>query len=294
MSPTHFVSNVRHQHRCNHCSRTIRYPEKSLLIVPKLPHITVLSLGFSQMFVPATIRLLFDFNGKSKVKETGENKTSEENAGEKIRQEEVRKEKKSRTCSKICSKTCYGILNGVTRLVVFIMFLIHFAAIGYNLYVRGLDWHWIVLLYLYIIWSSFKYAANYLRVENPIISPKKNFETDCMRSWIASVFQIISKINFYHNILILLNRIECYFDTQTVTIRPFNSLSRPVGIVGIIVTFLRSRCQIVIFVAIMSSMATKSAKNLEFYYYNGRYFIVSSAKVFVKSKFWINWSALHA
>ena len=76
------------------------------------------------------------------------------------------------------------------------MFLIHFAAIGYNLYFRGLEWHWIGILYLYIIWSSFKYAANYLRVDNPIISPKKNFETDCMRSWIASVFQIISKINY--------------------------------------------------------------------------------------------------
>ena len=172
--------------RLNNFSRTIRYPEKSLLIVPKLPPITLLSLGLSQMFVPAIIRLLFDLKGKSEVKKMQEKENPDQNSGK------IRLEKKSKPCSKIC----FGTLNGVTRFVVLIMFLIHFAAIGYNLYFRSLEWHWIGILYLYIIWSSFKYAANYLRVDNPIISPKKNFETDCMRSWIASVFQIISKINF--------------------------------------------------------------------------------------------------
>ena len=157
-------------------------PQKSLLIVPKLPHITILSIGLSQTFVPAIIRLLFDFKGKSKEKKTEESETPDENAGDE------RQEKKS--------KTCFLVLNGLTRFFVFIMFIIHFAVIGYNAYIRGLDEHWIGLLYLYIIWSSLKYAGNYLKVANAIFPPNKNFETDCMRSWIASVFQIISKINF--------------------------------------------------------------------------------------------------
>ena len=140
------------------------------------------------MFVPAIIRLLFDFKGKKT-----ENGTQEENAGKE------RPEKKS--------KTCFVILNGVIRFFVFIMFLVHFAVIGYNAYIRGLDETWIALLYLYIIWSSLKYAANYLKVDNKIFPPNKNFETDCMRSWIASIFQIISKINLI-NLCNLINTIR--------------------------------------------------------------------------------------
>ena len=131
------------------------------------------------MFVPAIIRLLFDFKGKKT-----ENGT----------------EKKS--------KTCFAILNGVIRFFVFIMFLVHFAVIGYNAYIRDLDETLIALLYLYIIWSSLKYAANYLKVDNKIFPPNKNFETDCMRSWIASIFQIISKINFELNQIIWLIQLE--------------------------------------------------------------------------------------
>ena len=141
------------------------------------------------MFVPAIIRLVFDLKGKyerMKDKKMQKKEMPDENSGN------VRQEKKS----KLCSKICFGTLKTLTRFVVLIIFLIHFAVIGYNLYFRGLKWHWIGILYLYIIWSSFKYTANYLRVDNPIISPKKNFETDCIRSWIASIFQIISKINF--------------------------------------------------------------------------------------------------
>ena len=153
------------------------------MIVPQLPHITVLSIGLSQTFVPAIIRILFDFQEESKKKKTGENGNTEENAGE-VPQEKT-------------SKTCLKILKVVTRIFVFIMFLVHFAVIGYNAYIRGLDDHWIALLYLHIIWSSLKYAGNYLKVDNKLFPPKKNFETDYMRSWIASIFQIISKINLY-------------------------------------------------------------------------------------------------
>ena len=88
--------------------RTIRYPEKSLLIVPKLPPITLLSLGLSQMFVPAIIRLLFDLKGKSEVKKMQEMENPDQNSGK------IRQEKKSKPCSKIC----FGTLNGVTRFVV--------------------------------------------------------------------------------------------------------------------------------------------------------------------------------
>ena len=150
------------------------------MIVPKLPHITVLSIGLSQMFVPAIIRLLFDFKGRKTEDGTPEKK----------------------------SKTCFAILNGVIRFFVFIMFLVHFAVIGYNAYIRNLDETWIALLYLYIIWSSLKYAANYLKVDNKIFPPNKNFETDCMRSWIASIFQIISKINFELKQMIWLIQLE--------------------------------------------------------------------------------------
>ena len=153
------------------------------MIVPQLPHITVLSIGLSQMFVPAIIRIFFDFKEESKEKKTEENGKKKENAGE-VPQEKT-------------SKTCLTILKIITRFFVFIMFLVHFAVIGYNAYIRGLDEHWIALLYLHIIWSSLKYAGNYLKVDNKISPPKKNFETDYMRSWIASIFQIISKINLY-------------------------------------------------------------------------------------------------
>ena len=134
------------------------------------------------MFVPAIIRIFFDFQEESKEKKTEENGKTEENAGE-VPQEKT-------------SKTCLKVLKVVTRFFVFIIFLVHFAVIGYNAYIRGLDEHWIALLYLHIIWSSLKYAGNYLKVDNKLF-PKKNFETDYMRSWIASIFQIISKINLY-------------------------------------------------------------------------------------------------
>ena len=166
------------------------------MIVPKLPHITVLSIGLSQMFVPAIIRLLFDFKGKKT-----ENGT----------------EKKS--------KTCFAILNGVIRFFVFIMFLVHFAVIGYNAYIRNLDETWIALLYLYIIWSSLKYAANYLKVDNKIFPPNKNFETDCMRSWIASIFQIISKINYN---LINTTWISTMYNTNLVHEWICNMIDKPV------------------------------------------------------------------
>ena len=135
------------------------------------------------MFVPAIIRIFFDFKEEPKENKTEENRKTEENAGE------VPQEKKS--------KTCLTILRGVTRFFVFIMFLVHFAVIGYNAYIQGLDEHWIALLYLHIIWSSLKYAGNYLKIDNKLFPPKTNFETDYMRSWIASIFQIISKINLY-------------------------------------------------------------------------------------------------
>ena len=136
------------------------------------------------MFVPAIIRLLFDFTKEEpKEKKTEETGKTEENAGE------VPKEK--------TSKACLTILRGVTRFFVFIMFLVHFAVMGYNAYIRGLAEHWIALLYLHIIWSSLKYAGNYLKVDNKLFPPNKNFETDYMRSWIASIFQIISKINSF-------------------------------------------------------------------------------------------------
>ena len=73
------------------------------------------------MFGPAIIRLLFDFKERSWMeKTTKENKVLEETAGK------VHKK-----------KICFGILNAVVKFVVLIMFLIHFALIGFNLYVQG-------------------------------------------------------------------------------------------------------------------------------------------------------------
>ena len=78
------------------------------------------------MFVPAIIRLLFDFKERSRMKKTPEeNKVLGENAGK------VHKKKN------LCSKICFGTLNAIVKFVVLIMFLIHFAVIGFNLYVQG-------------------------------------------------------------------------------------------------------------------------------------------------------------
>ena len=78
------------------------------------------------MFVPAIIRLLFDFKERSRMKKTPEeNKVLGENEGK------VHKKKN------LCSKICFGTLNVVVKFVVLIMFLIHFAVIGFNLYVQG-------------------------------------------------------------------------------------------------------------------------------------------------------------
>ena len=151
---------------------------KSLLIVPKLPYITVLSIGFSQLFVPSICRLLFDFKTKKD---------------------------ESKKCQLFMEGTC-GVC---VRIFVLIIFLTHFAVMGYNLYVQGLDPLWIGLLLAYIIWSSFKYVANYINDDSKIlpilswIKKKKdenyedfNFETQYMRAWICSVFQIISKNSY--------------------------------------------------------------------------------------------------
>jgi len=166
----------------------------SLLIVPRLSYITVLSLGFSQMFVPAIIRLLFDSKGKSQEKKTP---TEGEN----------RQEKKSPILN--------SIFNGVAKCFVFVIFIIHFALIGYNAYVQGLDELWMGLLYLYIIWSSLKYAGNYLKIDNPIFPVNKNFETHCMRSWIASIFQIITTLT-----AVFLTRKDNIFESRLSQIDP--------------------------------------------------------------------------
>ena len=97
-----------------------------------------------------------------------------------------------------------SIINITIRIVVTIIGLLHYALIGYNCYINGLSWKWIVILYVYIIWSSLKYAGNYLNVSDgkfskfleKIFGPNENFQTQYMRSFIAI---------FYHLSLLRLN-----------------------------------------------------------------------------------------
>ena len=110
-----------------------------------------------------------------------------------------------------CQLIMRGAVGVCVRVFFVAVFLFHFAVLGYNLYVQGLAPVWIGLLYAYLIWSSLKYVGNYISDSSSILlmvpcikkynySKEKyedfNFETQYMRSWICSVFQILGKTNF--------------------------------------------------------------------------------------------------
>ena len=195
-------------------------------MVPKLNHVTLLSLGFSQTFVPIIIRLISQV---TKQQETVKQET------------EKQERKKSQMADGFDPKDfepskknfCSSFLVGVFQFFVVLIAILHFALIGYNCYVQEMDVAWIAILYVYIIWSSVKYGANYINfkdlstkteynqrgnkdsvTDEPTIStsnswvyhffPEPNWskdemvETQYMRSFVASLLHIISKDKIHH------------------------------------------------------------------------------------------------
>ena len=59
-----------------------------------------------------------------------------------------------------------SFLGGVFRILVVLVAILHFVLIGYNCYVQEMDAAWIAILYVYIIWSSVKYDANYMNFKD--------------------------------------------------------------------------------------------------------------------------------
>ena len=194
-------------------------------MVPKLNHVTLLSLTFSQTFVPIIIRLISQV---TKQQET-------------VKQETEKQRRKSQMADDFDPKDfeppkknfCSSFLSAVFRFFVVLIAILHFALIGYNCYVQGMDAAWIAVLYVYIIWSSVKYGANYINfkdlstkteynqrgnkdsvTDEPTIStsnswvyhffPEPNWskdemvETQYMRSFVASLLHIISKDKTHH------------------------------------------------------------------------------------------------
>ena len=201
-------------------SRTVRkkyFPNrilKSLLVVPKLNHVTLLSLSFSQTFIPVIIRLISQV-----TKEDPKQQRRKSQMPDDFDPKDLEAPKKNFWSS---------FLGGVFRILVVLVAILHFVLIGYNCYVQEMDAAWIAILYVYIIWSSVKYGANYMNFKDlssknelnqkgnnsvsdePTIStsdswvyhffPEPNWskdqmvETQYMRSFVASLLHIISKI----------------------------------------------------------------------------------------------------
>ena len=187
-------------------------------MVPKLNHVTLLSISFSQTFVPVIVRLI------SQV-------TKQQETDEKLRRKsEVLEDFDPKDFESPKKKLCGSFLIGVFRFLLVVIAILHFALIGYNCYVQEMDAAWIAILYVYIIWSSVKYGGNYMNFKDlsdkddfnrnggkkrnsvtnePITStsdswvhhffPEPNWskdqmvETQYMRSFVASLFHIISK-----------------------------------------------------------------------------------------------------
>ena len=193
------------------------------MVVPKLNHATLLSISFSQTFVPAIIHLASSIN---KQQESGrkreEIRRKSEATNEQFKREDFEVPKKN---------TLQTVLVGFFRALLVLIAILHFALIGYNCYVQDMDAVWIAILYAYIIWSSIKYGANYMQFKDESAKdaskqrrtssgeqidveptsfresnswvywffPEPNWtkdqmvETQYMRSFIASLFHIISK-----------------------------------------------------------------------------------------------------
>ena len=182
-------------------------------MVPKLNHVTLLSLGFSQTFVPIIIRLISQV---TKQQETVKQETQKQER-KKSQMADGFDPKDFEPSKKNC---CSSFLGGVFQFFVVLIAILHFALIGYNCYVQEMDVAWIAILYVYIIWSSVKYGANYINfkdlsvTDDPTIStsnswvyhffPEPNWskdemvETQYMRSFVASLLHIISKDKIHH------------------------------------------------------------------------------------------------
>lgn len=196
----------------------------SLLVVPKLNHLSLLSISFSQTFVPAIIHLASSIN---KQQESGrrreEIRRKSEANSEQFKREDFEVPKKN---------TWQTVIVGFFRALLVLIAILHFVLIGYNCYVQNLDVVWIAILYAYIIWSSIKYGANYMQFKDESAKdvskqsrtsngeliddkptsfresnswiywffPEPNWtkdqlvETQYMRSFIASLLHIISKL----------------------------------------------------------------------------------------------------
>lgn len=192
------------------------------MVVPKLNHVTLLSISFSQTFVPAIIHITSSFQKE---------KESDLKRKEMRRRSSVAVEEVERVDFEATKKnTCQSILVNIFRVLLMLIAILHFALIGYNCYVQKMDVVWIAILYVYIIWSSIKYGANYMQFKDESIKdaskrrgsngdtldnqpsqddsdsciywffPEPNWtkdqmvETQYMRSFVASLFYIISKI----------------------------------------------------------------------------------------------------
>ena len=195
-------------------------------MVPKLNHVTLLSLGFSQTFVPIIIRLISQVTKQQETvkQETEKQERKKSQMADGFDQKDFEPSKKN---------FCSSFLVGVFQFFVVLIAILHFALIGYNCYVQGMDAAWIAILYVYIIWSSVKYGANYINfkdlstkteynqrgnkdsvTDEPTIStsnswvyhffPEPNWskdemvETQYMRSFVASLLHIISKDKIHH------------------------------------------------------------------------------------------------
>ena len=195
-------------------------------MVPKLNHVTLLSLSFSQTFVPIIIRLISQVTKQQETvkQETEKQRRKSAQMADDFDPKDFEPPKKN---------FCSSFLSAVFRFFVVLIAILHFALIGYNCYVQGMDAAWIAVLYVYIIWSSVKYGANYINfkdlstkteynqrgnkdsvTDEPTIStsnswvyhffPEPNWskdemvETQYMRSFVASLLHIISKDKTHH------------------------------------------------------------------------------------------------
>lgn len=195
-------------------------------MVPKLNHVTLLSLTFSQTFVPIIIRLISQV---TKQQETVKQET-EKQRRKSAQMPDDFDPKDFEPPKKIF---CSSFLSAVIQFFVVLIAILHFALIGYNCYVQGMDAAWIAILYVYIIWSSVKYGANYINFKDlstkteynqrgnkdsvtdeqtistsnswvyhffpePNWSKNEMVETQYMRSFVASLLHIISKDKIHH------------------------------------------------------------------------------------------------